>query len=408
MRIGIVTQWSDSGAGYVSRAFRDALSSHHEVFIFARGSSKQSTRPMWHEGDVHWASRHPCVSGFSLNEFRRWVHRNRIEAIIFNEQRWWLGVTESQRLGILTGAYIDYYTAETIPLFGLYDFLICNTHRHYSVFSDHPQRIYCPWGTDVTLFSPTPSQTFPAEKIRFFTNAGMGGANAVADPALDRRGTEFALRAMKHVAGDCELIVHSQCPLSECPPSWRDLVSSDRRITFINQTTSPPGLYTRGNVYVYPSRLDGIGLTLPEALSSGLAAIATDSPPMTEFVQDGVNGRLVRVAKTICRHDGYYWPETLVDVDHLASVMQSYVLNPKAAIEHGRMAREIAVKTLDWRQNSLVLNEWIPSRRKTVTLRTADVRNLLDAANRYDFVRQPTPLQQCLLGVRRLARSLTG
>lgn len=408
MRIGIVTQWSDSGAGYVSRAYRETLSNGHEVFIFARGSSKSLSSPMWHQENVHWARPHPCVSGFALAEFRQWLHRNRIQAVLFNEQRWWEGVLESQRLGILTGAYIDYYTAETIQLFGLYDFLICNTRRHQSVFLDHPQCIYLPWGTNVELFCPTALQTSRTSRIRFFTNAGMGGANATTDPTLDRRGTEFVLRAMKHVTGDCELIVHSQCALSECPDVWQVLIAQDRRITFIDTTVPPPGLYTLGTVYVYPSRLDGIGLTLPEALASGLPAITTDSAPMSEFVEDGVNGRLVRVAKTVCRHDGYYWPETLVDVNSLISVMQSYVDRPESAAEHGRAAREVALKTLNWQVNSIGLNEWLPTRQKLVTLSSPGIPALARAARRYDFLRQPTPVQQCALGARRYLRSLFG
>jgi 1,2-diacylglycerol 3-alpha-glucosyltransferase len=405
MRIGIVTQWADCGAGYVSRAYQETLSAENDVFIFARGSRRQSTGSIWDQPRVHWAGPHPCVSGFKLAEFRRWVHRNGIQVVLFNEQRWWEGVLESQRLGLLTGAYIDYYTAETVPLFRLFDFLICNTRRHRSVFSDHPQCQYVPWGTDVRLFCPSGKPETPTTKVRFFTNSGRGGINARSDPSLDRRGTEFILAAMPAVKGNCELIIHSQCGLGECPGSWQDAVRKDSRIMFIEKTVGPPGLYSLGTVYVYPSRLDGIGLTLPEALASGLPAITTASPPMTEFVQDGFNGRTVRIERSVCRHDGYYWPESLVDVRDLACVMQDYVDNPDVVSQHSGRARERAVQTLDWRRNSARLSEIVGSQRKLVNLDEQEFSDLLRRAQRYDCLRQPTPVQQCLIGLKRYLRT---
>ena len=58
------------------------------------------------------------------------------------------------------------------------------------------------------------------------------------------------------------------------------------------KTLPAPGLYHLGDVYVYPSRLDGVGLTVGEALACGLPVITTENGPMDEFVEDGFNGRL--------------------------------------------------------------------------------------------------------------------
>jgi len=38
-------------------------------------------------------------------------------------------------------------------------------------------------------------------------------------------------------------------------------------------------------------------LCAPEALACGLPVITTDNAPMNEFVQDGVNGKLVKVKR---------------------------------------------------------------------------------------------------------------
>jgi glycosyltransferase involved in cell wall biosynthesis len=151
--------------------------------------------------------------------------------------------------------------------------------------------------------------------------------------------------------------------------------------------------------------LDGIGLTLPEALASGLPAITTASPPMTEFVEDGINGRTVRVERIACRHDGYLWPETLVDVHDLARVMQDYVDNPELVSQHGLRARERAVQSLNWKRNSARLSEIVGSQSKLVDLNAQEFSHLLSNARRYDRVRQPTPMQQCLLGLKRYFRN---
>lgn len=405
MRIGIVTQWADCGAGYVSRAYEEALAAENDVFIFARGSDRPEPGSIWDQPRVHYADTHPCTTGFKLSDYRRWVNANGLQAVLFNEQRWWEGVVESQRMGLLTGAYIDYYTAETVPLFRMYDFLFCNTLRHQSVFSDHPQCQYVPWGTDVELFRPSRNLNKIEAKVRFFTNSGPGGIKAKSDPALDRRGTGFALAAMRSVKGDCELVIHSQCSLAQCPQNWQDAVRNDSRIVYIEKTVAPPGLYSLGNVYVYPSRLDGVGLTLPEALASGLPAITTASPPMTEFVQNGYNGRTVKLARTICRHDGYYWPETLVDIDDLACVMQEYVDNPELVSQHGLRARERALQTLDWSRNACGLSKIVKAQRKIVNLDEQQFRVLMCGARLYDRLRQPTPPQQVWMGLKRQLRT---
>ena len=85
---------------------------------------------------------------------KRGCLRSSLEVVFFNEQHQWRPVLLCNEVGVWTGAYIDYYTRETVPFFLCYDFLICNTKRHYSVFEWHPQAFYVPWGTDTDLYKP--------------------------------------------------------------------------------------------------------------------------------------------------------------------------------------------------------------------------------------------------------------
>lgn len=357
--------------------------------------------PQWDDERVIWAPPHPCSTGLRPRQFAAWVKRLRIEAVLFNEQRHWAGVVLARQLGLLTGAYVDYYTQDTVQLFDLYDFVVCNTHRHYSVFRHHRRCLYVPWGTDVETYRPEPR---PQDRpLTFLISAGWCGGAARSASWLDRRGAGVTMRVFRRVPGDARLIVLSQVPLERCPPDWQESVASDRRIDF-RVGTFDPVPYGDGDVYVYPSRLDGIGLTLPEALSAGLAAIATDCAPMNEFVRHGENGFVVPVVHFLGRPDGYYWAECVCDENALCMAMQRYVDHPALAIEHGAYARSHALQHLSWDINSRCLGSWI-----------ADLENsagqpmdaaLARAAYRQDRLTMPTPSELILMGCKRLFREI--
>jgi 1,2-diacylglycerol 3-alpha-glucosyltransferase len=144
MKIGIVTVWFECGAGYVSRQYRDLLkSAGHEVSVFARGGYFAKDDPLYNTPDVHWAApaHNPESYDFNIPEFKKWIQDNELDIVFFNEQKWWAPIFTCRELGVKTGAYIDYYTKEMVPFFNAYDFLICNTKRHHSVFPNHPHRV---------------------------------------------------------------------------------------------------------------------------------------------------------------------------------------------------------------------------------------------------------------------------
>lgn len=348
MKIGIVTTWFERGAAYVSKQFEEGFSINHDVFIYARGGEEYAIgNPKWDNENVTWGKRNLFSTPTQINikHLKNWIKTNSIDLILFNEQHEWAPVIACSELDVITGAYIDYYKKETVPFFGIYDFLICNTKRHHSVFEWHPQSFYIPWGTDIELFSPQ-ERNENSKKINFFHSCGMNPL---------RKGTDLLLLAFDKIdRKKAVLIIHSQINLKAFFPESKDLIDKfldEKSLLLIERTVSAPGLYHLGDVYVYPSRLEGIGLTITEAISCGLPVVVTDEQPMSEFVQSCNTGRLVDVAFHKKREDSYYWSQSIVCTNSLASHMNFFIENKDQIKEFKKDSREYAEDKLDWKKN---------------------------------------------------------
>ena len=331
----------------------------------------------WDDDSVTWAPLHN--GDIIVRHFLKWLDSKSIHVVFFNEQRYWKPVIEAKKHGYCIGAYIDYYTQKTVPAFEIYDFLICNTEKHFSVFNWHENAFYIPWGTDIEKFKP--EYTEQRGLVKFVISAGWQ-----LTKNADRRGSIIGLEAFLQTEGDAELQFYSQSGYEETPNEFKSLIESDNRVKFITGTFDPFPFY-QGDVYLYPSRLDGIGLTVPEALSSGLAVITTNNAPMNEFVKDNFNGKTVDVAKYLGRYDGYYWAESLINKKKLIEAIQSYIDNPETLKKHKETARRDACKRLDWRKNSSQILNRIESiyssERKKIS------RNIFEKCRELDRIYKP-------------------
>lgn len=356
MNIGIVTTWFERGAAYVSRQFESVLSRDNNVYIYARAGEKYAKGdPNWDHSNVYWSKRYSglITTYIYKKEFVAWIKKNRIEIILFNEQHYFEPVLWAKELKVRTVAYIDYYTELSIPLFNVYDTVICNTKRHFSAFEDHHNAVYLPWGTDVELYKPKEDNSLVENGVvTFFTSCGM-------DPL--RKGTDkflIALDKCKNVER-IKAIIHTQVNLKERLPELSEVIDKLQRrgqLDIVEATVHAPGLYYRGDVYVYPSILEGVGLTIAEAAASGLACIVSDNAPMNEFV-DSSFGDVIPISRFYSRSDGYYWPLCRCDEDALAQLIDSYATNPAKVLEMKKAARAYAVENLSFEKNAQYLND---------------------------------------------------
>lgn len=355
-RIGIVTTWLERGATYVSRQYADILTEQGaEIYIYARGGERYATEqsvdrvtfaPRYNRDKSNWVF-------FPKRHFRKWINENNLDIVFFNEQKWLEPIQWCHDWGVVNGAYVDYYTETLVPILGLHDFLICNTKRHFSAFKWHPAAYYIPWGTNTEIFIPSEKRDQDRHKFVFFHSAGMNP---------HRKGTDILINASMILAENSTpdsflVIIHSQVLLENIFPELIEairILQEKKILEIIEDTVGPPGLYHLGDAYIYPSRLDGIGLSLPEAISSGLIPVSPDFPPMIEFY-DHSFGRAVKIDKIWSRADGYYWPQNEVSITELANIMKELLENKSLTTELKKKAREYALEYLDWKKNAVDL-----------------------------------------------------
>lgn len=94
---------------------------------------------------------------------------------------------------------------------------------------------------------------------------------------------------------DARLIIKAQTKKrqSEHIGNFNDL---DPRIQVTSAdlpSTEYYSLFSSCHVCLAPSRWEGLGLHLYEALSFGMPTITNDNPPMNEIIRDGYNGLVV-------------------------------------------------------------------------------------------------------------------
>jgi len=262
----------------------------------------------------------------------------------------------AKKLGLKTVCYVDYYTQLTIPLFKIYDALICNTKRHHNLFKKYGNSHFLPWGTDIGMFQNdelNKGKLIQKDSISFFHSCGH---------APYRKGTDLLLMAtsLLNEKNNFKLIVHTQLNLEAyykddqpVQNAIKQLLASGK-LEIIEKSVPLPGLYHLGDVYVYPSRLDGIGLTIAEAKASGLATILPDVPPMNEF-ENKKYPYLISPEKLFCRYDGYYWPMNEISINCLKNKMEDMIGNPLLVKSLKEKSYNHAIEHLDWNINSSAL-----------------------------------------------------
>ena len=359
MRVGIVTTWYPRGAAYVSQQYARALEPAHELFIFARGGERPAASDTeWHGPNVHWG-REPVIdagpTSLDLGDFADWLDRERIACVIFNEQWWLEPLLVCARKGVRTVAYLVEYRTEQLPLYDAFDLLIAHTRQQHATFAGrHPGTHYVPWGTDLAYFRPETLEPAEAGAVTFVHSAGLNA---------DRKGTDLVVTAFARLHDEgvhhARLRLHSQGAIRAKLDEKR-LARLEKAGVLAYRGPDAPDpsarapmterrdLYLHGDVYVYPSRFDGLGLSVPEASACGLWCLTTDAPPMNEFMADG-NGRTIAIARSYASGRAHH-PFVEPSIDALVDRMRECARDFGASWK--RSARDFADANFDWMRNA--------------------------------------------------------
>ena len=154
--------------------------------------------------------------------------------------------------------------------------------------------------------------------VRFLFIAGMGGIR-------NRRGGDIVLEAYALArreaqgAGDVALDFYSvRHPAEYDQPVAPQLLSQEGLQLHVGplQRRELSAALRDADAVLYPSRWEGLGLSLLEALHVGVPALVTDGWPMKELIEHGHNGLLVPAAHTGWFHMAPTWevsPRALAD-----------------------------------------------------------------------------------------------
>jgi glycosyltransferase involved in cell wall biosynthesis len=148
---------------------------------------------------------------------------------------------------------------------------------------------------------------------------------------IERKGVDILLLAFDRlIAGGVDarlLLVGREADL----PKFMTLVSpaTRQRVDYegFQAPESLPAYFARSDVFVLPSRHDGWGVVVNQALATGVPVITSDAVGAgLDYVQDGINGLTVKAG----------------DVEELYNALQTFAQNPELVRTWGLKSREIS------------------------------------------------------------------
>lgn len=214
------------------------------------------------------------------------------------------------------------------------DIVICPTKICYERYKKWflNKAIYLPYPIDTEYFNPKNIEY--KNKYFFLHNQGNGGAHW-------RKGSEQVYKAfklMQHLCENASLWINRQPTLD---PIYHLTQNVDNLNINVMNFSNQIDIYKQGVIYLAPSKREGIGLPIIEAMSCGLPVITTNAPPMNEWITN--KDMLISVKKKILWHTGDTYGY-IPDVDDIVNKM--VLIYNNSNIKNNN--REIVEENFSW------------------------------------------------------------
>lgn len=277
MNIGAIGYSNHSGLGQMIKAFRDQQIVNSQMVI------KHPEKGTYDLDIPHtFADLKPTIE--QLDEY---LHKCNPDAVIIIETPFnfdffkRLHVTGKK---VILIPMIDSIEQDKFKPYGKYiDTIIHPTQIGFALYRDAQnwdgRIVHIPWPVDTDYFNP--KNLGVQKKLNtFLHNEGFGGAGY-------RKGTDMVFVSFQQLAyrqKEITLCVRSQNAESRHSQIRKDI---KRIIIESEDVLEAIDTYKGGKIYIAPSRREGLGLPIPEAMACGLPVITTGAPPMHQwFIQD--------------------------------------------------------------------------------------------------------------------------
>jgi 1,2-diacylglycerol 3-alpha-glucosyltransferase len=296
MRVGIVTKWFASGQAVVSRQIRSALDElGHETFVLVkegkgpRAQTEKVADPVWDQPGVT----HSGEADIPEPVYLGWAADNGLDAVLCDQNDQFDEIAALRRAGVRTiGRFVweSFAPEHAGPAREAYDVIYSLTRaereRYRTLGIDSP---LLTWGCHpelIALAEEGERARRADELVRFVVPGSFMGKRKPFPEIVESfvRAKDDRLRLL--IRGQVDRKAGKLSKAADGDP--RVLIELEDRPTDEHMRQ-----FAACDVCLSPSRWEGLGLPLYEALAVGMPSITNDSPPMNEVVIDGVNGIVV-------------------------------------------------------------------------------------------------------------------
>ena len=293
MKVGIVTKWFASGQAVVSRQLRSALDElGHETFILAkqgkgpRAQQERVTDPVWDQPGVTQSGEADIPEA----DYLAWTRDNSIDVVLCDQNDQFSEIAAVRASGVKTiGRFVweSFAPEDAAPASEAYDVIYSFTkaeqERYRTLGIESPLLV---WGCHPELIAVAEQVAGSKDDdglVRFVVPGSFMGK---------RKPFPEIVEAFVRAKGDhLRLLIRGQ--VDRKANKLERAAGGDARVE-IELEDRPTDEHLRQfascDVCLSPSRWEGLGLPLYEAVAFGMPSITNDSPPMNEVVLDGVNG----------------------------------------------------------------------------------------------------------------------